>query len=139
MSRNVGRRSLLRAALVLAIIGSLSMGAAGSATALVPKAHESKQYDQFARRMFNAAAARSNKVHAVGVSVGGAHAVAVGLREKNRLAPDGTIVARKLIKSSGAKNWDDAVLRAIDKTEILPRDTDGRVPPIIEIDFKPRD
>ena len=56
-----------------------------------------------------------------------------------RLAPDGTIVARKLVKSSGAKNWDEAVLRAIDKTEILPRDVDGRVPPVIEIDFKPRD
>ncbi len=56
-----------------------------------------------------------------------------------RLSPDGTIVARKLIKSSGAKNWDEAVLRAIDKTEILPRDVDGRVPPLIEIDFKPRD
>ena len=56
-----------------------------------------------------------------------------------RLAPDGTIVSRKLIKSSGARNWDEAVLRAIDKTEILPRDVDGRVPPVIEIDFKPRD
>jgi colicin import membrane protein len=56
-----------------------------------------------------------------------------------RLAPDGTIIARKLLKSSGAKPWDDAVLRAIDKTEILPRDVDGRVPPVIEIDFKPRD
>ncbi len=56
-----------------------------------------------------------------------------------RLAPDGTIVARKLLKSSGSKAWDDAVLRAIDKTEVLPRDVDGRVPPVIEIDFKPRD
>ena len=56
-----------------------------------------------------------------------------------RLAPDGTIVARKLVKSSGAKSWDEAVLRAIDKTEILPRDVDGRVPSVIEIDFKPRE
>lgn len=56
-----------------------------------------------------------------------------------RLAPDGTIIARKLVKSSGVKIWDDAVLRAIDKTEILPRDVDGRVPPVIEIDFKPRE
>jgi colicin import membrane protein len=56
-----------------------------------------------------------------------------------RLAPDGTIVARKLVKSSGVKVWDDAVLRAIDKTEVLPRDTDGRVPPAFEIDFRPRD
>ena len=56
-----------------------------------------------------------------------------------RLAPDGTIVARKLIKSSGVKVWDEVVLRAIDKTEMLPRDEDGRVPPVIEIDFKPRE
>ncbi len=56
-----------------------------------------------------------------------------------RLAPDGMITSRKLIKSSGAKAWDDAVLRAVDKTEILPRDIDGRVPPVIEIDFKPRE
>ena len=56
-----------------------------------------------------------------------------------RLSPDGTITARRLVKSSGVKSWDDAVLRAIDKTEILPRDTDGRVPPVIEIDFRPYD
>ena len=56
-----------------------------------------------------------------------------------RLAPDGTINAKRLVKSSGVKAWDDAVLRAIDKTEVLPRDTDGRVPPVIEIDFKPYD
>jgi colicin import membrane protein len=56
-----------------------------------------------------------------------------------RLAPDGTINAKRLVKSSGVKAWDDAVLRAIDKTEILPRDTDGRVPPVIEIDFRPYD
>ena len=56
-----------------------------------------------------------------------------------RLAPDGTIVARKLLKSSGVKAWDEAVLRAIDKTEVLPRDLDGRVPQVLEIDFKPRD
>ena len=56
-----------------------------------------------------------------------------------RLAPDGTIVGKRLIKSSGVKAWDDAVLRAIDKTEQIPRDTDGRVPPVIEIDFKPYD
>ena len=56
-----------------------------------------------------------------------------------RLAPDGSITSRKLVKSSGTKAWDEAVLRAVDKTEILPRDVDGRVPPVIEIDFKPRE
>ncbi len=56
-----------------------------------------------------------------------------------RLAPDGTIIAKRLVKSSGVKAWDDAVLRAIDKTEVLPRDTDGRVPSPFEIDFRPHD
>jgi colicin import membrane protein len=56
-----------------------------------------------------------------------------------RAAPDGTIIARKLIKSSGVKEWDDAVLRAIDKTEILPRDADGSMPSPMVIAFRPRD
>jgi colicin import membrane protein len=56
-----------------------------------------------------------------------------------RTAPDGTIVGRKLLKASGDKAWDEAVLKAIDKTEVLPRDTDGRVPPVLEISFKPKD
>ncbi len=56
-----------------------------------------------------------------------------------KLAPDGTIIAKRLVKSSGVKAWDDAVLRAIERTEILPRDTDGRVPPPFQIDFRLRD
>lgn len=56
-----------------------------------------------------------------------------------RTAPDGTIVSRKLLKSSGSKAWDEAVLKAIDKTEMLPRDTDGRVPSVMVISFRPRD
>lgn len=56
-----------------------------------------------------------------------------------RTAPDGTIISRKLLKSSGVKAWDDAVLKAIDKTEVLPRDVDGRVPPVLIIGFRPKD
>ncbi len=56
-----------------------------------------------------------------------------------RTAPDGTIVGRKLLKSSGVKAWDEAVLKAIDKTEVLPRDSDGRVPALLEISFRPKD
>jgi colicin import membrane protein len=54
-----------------------------------------------------------------------------------RAAPDGTIVGRRLVKPSGNKDWDEAVLRAIDRTEILPRDLDGRVPSPILIEFRP--
>jgi colicin import membrane protein len=56
-----------------------------------------------------------------------------------RVAPDGTIVGRQLTKSSGVKSWDEAVLRAIDKTEIIPRDKDCRVPPQFPISFSPKD
>ena len=56
-----------------------------------------------------------------------------------RAAPDGTIVGKKLIQSSGNKAWDDAVLRALEKTETLPRDVDGRVPSSLEIGFRPQD
>lgn len=56
-----------------------------------------------------------------------------------RAAPDGTIIGKRLLKSSGVPAWDEAVLRAIDKTEILPRDTDGRVPSSFEISFRPRE
>jgi colicin import membrane protein len=55
-----------------------------------------------------------------------------------RTSADGTIIARKLIKSSGDKAWDEAVLKAIDKTEMLPRDTDGRVPAELVISFRPK-
>jgi len=56
-----------------------------------------------------------------------------------KVAPDGTIVARKLVAPSGSPAWDETVLRAIDKTEVLPKDKDGRVPPVISITFRPLD
>ena len=56
-----------------------------------------------------------------------------------KVAPDGTIMSRRIVQTSGNKAWDDAVLRAIDKTEIFPKDTDGRVPPVIVLGFRPLD
>ena len=56
-----------------------------------------------------------------------------------KVGADGTIMSRRIVQSSGNKAWDDAVLRAIDKTEVLPRDTDGRVPPVIVLGFRPLD
>ena len=55
-----------------------------------------------------------------------------------RSSPDGTIISRRLVKSSGVKSWDDAVLKAIDKTETMPRDADGRVPSPLIIGFSPK-
>ena len=56
-----------------------------------------------------------------------------------RTLPDGTITGRKITKSSGNAAWDEAVLRAIDRTGSLPRDTDGRVPPALVIGLRPLD
>ena len=56
-----------------------------------------------------------------------------------KVGPEGVILSRRIVQSSGNKAWDDAVLRAIDKTEILPKDTDGRVPPVIVLGFRPID
>jgi colicin import membrane protein len=56
-----------------------------------------------------------------------------------RVASDGTIQSRRITQSSGNKAWDDAVLRAIDKTEVLPKDTDGRVPSVLVLGFRPLD
>lgn len=55
-----------------------------------------------------------------------------------RAGPNGTVIGRRLVTSSGHREWDEAVLRAIDRTGTLPRDVDGRVPPVIEITFRPR-
>lgn len=55
-----------------------------------------------------------------------------------RTSPNGTIIGRKLVKSSGVKSWDDAVLNAVDKTEVLPPDVDGKVIPSLIIVFSPK-
>lgn len=55
-----------------------------------------------------------------------------------RLAPDGTIVSKRIKKKSGVDAWDQAVLRALEKTEVLPRDTDGRVPSGGDLVFRPK-
>lgn len=56
-----------------------------------------------------------------------------------RAAATGTIIARRLVRSSGNAEWDEAVLRAVDRTGTLPRDSDGRVPSTIVITFRPQE
>ncbi len=55
------------------------------------------------------------------------------------LGPDGRILGTRLLKPSADADWDRAVLRAIDKAEMLPRDVDGRVPPVLILTFRPRE
>jgi len=56
-----------------------------------------------------------------------------------RAGPGGSIISRRLVKSSGHREWDEAVLRAIDRTGSLPRDVDGRVPSVILVSFRPQE
>ena len=56
-----------------------------------------------------------------------------------RTAPDGTVISQRLVKPSGNKAWDEAVIKAIIRTETMPRDVDGRVPTPMILEFRPRD
>lgn len=51
----------------------------------------------------------------------------------------GRIISRKILRTTGSRLWDSMVLTTIDKTEFLPRDIDGRIPPILIISFLARD
>jgi len=56
------------------------------------------------------------------------------------MALDGTILSSKIARSSGNKSWDEAVLRGLERTLVLPRDVDGRVhsPLLINFNSKPK-
>jgi colicin import membrane protein len=56
-----------------------------------------------------------------------------------RLSSDGRILSTRLLKPSGMPAWDDAVLRAVERTEQLPRDVDGRVPSTMVLTFSPNE
>jgi colicin import membrane protein len=50
-----------------------------------------------------------------------------------RLDPTGLIQGKpRILKSSGNREFDESVVRAFEKTEILPRDENGRMPPSIQ-------
>ena len=57
----------------------------------------------------------------------------VSIQIKSR--PDGMILAKQLIRSSGDPDWDNTILQAIDKTEKLPTDIDGRTPTTMVVKF----
>lgn len=54
-----------------------------------------------------------------------------------KTAPNGEIIGRRLVRSSGVPNWDEAVLRAVDRTGHLPLDENGSVPSPLQITFRP--
>lgn len=55
------------------------------------------------------------------------------------VSPSGIILSRKLTKSSGVPAWDEAVLRAVEKTERIPFDENGKVVTNFPIEFGPKD
>jgi colicin import membrane protein len=62
-----------------------------------------------------------------------------GVEVEIRCAPDGTIIGRRITKPSGSQVWDDAVIRAIDKTGKLPTDTNGKALDTMTIVWHPLD
>ncbi len=56
-----------------------------------------------------------------------------------RTSPDGTIISTRVVKASGTKSWDTAALNAIEKTAVLPRDENGRVPSALIIVLSPQE
>lgn len=55
------------------------------------------------------------------------------------VASDGYILSVVLARSSGVAAWDQAVVRALQKTERLPLDKDGRVPSRVFLSFRPQE
>ncbi|MGB4116079.1 MAG: cell envelope integrity protein TolA [Polaromonas sp.] len=56
-----------------------------------------------------------------------------------RLQSDGTIISSKIVQPSGNKSWDNAVLNAVIRTRVMPKDVDGTLPDtILILEFKPR-
>lgn len=56
-----------------------------------------------------------------------------------KVASSGLIIGFRLTKSSGNPAWDDAVLRAVEKTERIPTDENGRVVSDFPVEFGPKD
>jgi TonB family protein len=78
-----------------------------------------------------ASAVRRNLVHADPIDGNPACVVDV------RVDPQGKILSAALVKSSGVSSWDEAVMRALERTGTLPLDVDQKIPPRIELAFRP--
>ncbi|MGV2291329.1 cell envelope integrity protein TolA [Trinickia sp. YCB016] len=54
-----------------------------------------------------------------------------------RCAPTGTLLSATVQRSSGNAQWDDAALRAVQRSDPMPLDTDGRAPATFLITMRP--
>ncbi|MBY4703429.1 MULTISPECIES: cell envelope integrity protein TolA [Ralstonia] len=55
------------------------------------------------------------------------------------MAPDGSILSKRLTKSSGNGAYDEAVMRAVERSDPLPRDTNGKAPSSVNLTFRPKE
>ena len=102
----------------------------GNATASAAPRTGADPGNNYAARV--AAAVRPNLIFSTD-GVQGNPAAEFGLE----LRPDGWIIRVVLEKSSGYPEWDEAARRGIIKTERLPFDSNGRVPPRMVMSLRP--
>ena len=55
------------------------------------------------------------------------------------LAPDGAVLARRLVRSSGNQKFDAAVLHAVEVSDPFPRTSNGTAPPRLMLTFRPKE
>ena len=56
-----------------------------------------------------------------------------------QMAPDGSILSKRLTKSSGNGAYDEAVMRAVERSDPLPRDINGKAPSSVILTFRPKE
>ena|ERR1700756_637477 len=54
-----------------------------------------------------------------------------------RCSPTGTLLSATVIRSSGNQAWDDAALRAVQRSDPMPQDGDGKTPSSFTITLRP--
>ena len=54
-----------------------------------------------------------------------------------RCAPDGALLSSSVTRSSGNAQWDDAALRAVQRSDPMPLDTNGKAPANFTITLRP--
>jgi colicin import membrane protein len=55
-----------------------------------------------------------------------------------RVSPTGDILSARLVRSSGNPSWDEAAVRAIERSERIPPDVDGRYVTDFRVTMKPK-
>jgi len=107
-------------------------GTGGSGDA--PKAQGGRASAEYGNKI--AAKIKSNTIYVVPENLAGNPPVEYAVE----LLPDGSLRSTRKLKSSGIAGFDEAVLRAIDKSQPFPRDEKtGTVPSSVTISHKPKD